>query len=85
MIFRQLLGAPAMSTYWQPSIPQAWQWHLLAPWIESCPAENPPVEWSLFPELRVENATTLIREGSKAAVHTNITALTQPGDVIYFS
>lgn len=84
-IFRQLLGAPAMATYWQPSIPQAWQWQLLAPWIESCPAENPPVEWSLFPELKVDNNPSLVRAGSKAAVNTNTTALINPGDTIYFS
>lgn len=84
-IFRQLLGAPAMATYWQPSIPNQWQWQLLAPWIQSCPPENPPVEWSLFPELKVDNNPTLVRPGSKAAVSTNVTALINPGDTIYFS
>ncbi|KAK9899226.1 hypothetical protein P389DRAFT_202165 [Cystobasidium minutum MCA 4210] len=73
------------ATLMSQSIATETRQQLLAPWIESCPAENPPVEWSLFPELKVDNNPSLVRAGSKAAVNTNTTALINPGDTIYFS
>lgn len=85
MAFRQMSGAPAIDIFFAPGTPQAWQWTLLAPWIESCPKENPRVEWSNFPKLSVDNNPSLSYEGSKAAVSTNITQLVSPGETIYFS
>lgn len=78
-------GAPAMTVYFEPGIPQAWAWTLLAPYIQSCPEENPRVEWSNFPKLNVDNNPTLRYEGSRAAVSTNITQLVNVGETIYFS
>lgn len=85
MVFRQFAGAPAMDVYFEPGIPQAWSWTLLAPYIQSCPKENPRVEWSNFPKLNVDNNPTLRYEGSRAAVSTNITQLVNVGETIYFS
>lgn len=78
-------GAPAMDVYFEPGIPQAWSWTLLAPYIQSCPKENPRVEWSNFPKLNVDNNPTLRYEGSRAAVSTNVTQLVNVGETIYFS
>ncbi|KAK9896246.1 hypothetical protein P389DRAFT_76656 [Cystobasidium minutum MCA 4210] len=85
MVFRQFAGASAMPVYFEPGIPQAWSWTLLAPYIQSCPKENPRVEWSNFPKLNVDNNPTLRYEGSRAAVSTNITQLVNTGETIYFS
>jgi len=85
MGFRQLTGSPAVDVFFEAGIPQSWAWTLLAPWIQSCPEENPLVRWSNYPALTVVNNPTLAYAGSKAAVQTNRTALTQPGDVIQFT
>jgi hypothetical protein len=80
-----MTGGSAMPKYFEPAIPQAWHWTLLAPWIQSCPKENPRVEWSNFPKLSVDNVPALHYEGSRAAVSTNITQRVTPGEKIYFT
>lgn len=86
MIFRQFTGGPAMDVYFETGIPQAWQWTLLAPLIQSCPPENPRIGWSNYPTLRVDNQNPLRYDGSKSAVSTNITQpLAGPGKTIYYS
>lgn len=84
-VFRQFAGAFPMPVFFESGIPQAWAWTLLAPWIQSCPQENPKVGWSNFPALTVENEPRLQFDGSQAAVSTNRTALTQPSQRVDFS
>lgn len=74
-----------MTVYFEPGVPQAWAWTLLAPYIQSCPEENPRVEWSNFPKLNVDNNPSLTYAGSRAAVSTNVTQLVNVGETIYFS
>lgn len=78
MVFRQFTGAPAMDVYFETGIPQAWAWTLLAPYIQSCPQENPRIGWSNFPALEVVNNPSLSYAGSQSDVSTNITQLTFP-------
>lgn len=85
MAFRQFLGVPGMDVYFEPGIPQAWAWTLLAPYIQSCPAETPRIGWSNYASLTVENNPSLIFDGSKSAVSTNISRLITAGDKVEFS
>jgi hypothetical protein len=85
MAFRQFLGVPGMDVYFEPGIPQAWAWTLLAPWIQSCPSETPRIGWSNYASLTVDNNPSLIFDGSKSAVSTNISRLVTAGDKIEFS
>ena len=78
MVFRQFTGAPAMDVYFETGIPQAWAWTLLAPYIQSCPKENPRIGWTNFPALTVVNNPSLSYAGSQSDVSTNITQLTFP-------
>lgn len=74
-----------MPVFFETGVPQAWAWTLLAPWIQSCPEENPKVGWSNFPALTIENEPRLQFNDSQAAVSTNRTALTQPSQRIDFT
>jgi len=86
MGFRQLTGSPAVDVFFEAGIPQSWAWTLLAPWIQSCPEENPLVRWSNYPALNIEGPNTLAYAGSKAAVQTNRTQLVVPGEtVVHFN
>ncbi|EIW82778.1 Rds1 protein [Coniophora puteana RWD-64-598 SS2] len=82
MVFRQFEGLFPMALWFVPGIPQAWQWTLLAPYIKSCPKENPHIEWQNFPALTINNNPNATRHDSKAAVSTNVTQLSHPGDEI---
>lgn len=64
--------------YFETGVPQAWAWTLLAPYIQSCPPENPRIGWSNFPALTVVNNPSLSYAGSQSDVSTNITQLTFP-------
>jgi len=85
MVFRQFAGAFPMPVYFEAGIPQAWAWTLLAPYIESCPADTPRVQWSNFPALTVVDAPSLLQEGSQSAVSTNTTAKVSPGQTVKFT
>ncbi|EIW82785.1 Rds1 protein, partial [Coniophora puteana RWD-64-598 SS2] len=75
MIFRQFEGLFPTTLWFIPGIPQAWQWTLLAPYVKSCPKENPYIKWQNFPALTVDNNPDAVRSGSKALVSTNRTQL----------
>jgi len=85
MVFRQFTGAFPMPVYFESGIPQNWAWTLLAPYIQSCPATNPRVQWSNFPALTVENVAPLAYDGSQAAVSTNRSANIELGQQINLS
>lgn len=74
-----------MPVHFESGIPQAWAWTLLAPWIQSCPKENPKVGWSNFPALTIKDEPKLQFDGAEAAVSTNRSALTHPSERIDFT
>lgn len=73
-----------MPEWFETGISQSMQWTLLAPYIVSCPAENPHVKWQNFPALNISNNPSIIQDGYEAAITHNRTALTSPGFVVNF-
>ncbi|XHG04663.1 hypothetical protein AWENTII_007914 [Aspergillus wentii] len=51
MIFRQFEGLFPMPVWFEPAIPHAWAWSLLAPLIKSCPSNQTRLAWQNFPAL----------------------------------
>ncbi|KIM69182.1 hypothetical protein SCLCIDRAFT_1176906 [Scleroderma citrinum Foug A] len=84
MVFRQLQGLFPMAVWFIAGIPQAWAWTLLSPYLVTCPEENPYIKWQIFPYLTVTNNPNAIRSGSKAAVSTNVSAISYPGYEVHF-
>ncbi|KAI6169397.1 ferritin-like domain-containing protein [Pisolithus thermaeus] len=84
MAFRQLEGLFPMAVWFIAGIPQAWAWTLLSPYLVHCPAENPYIKWQIFPYLNVTNNPIAIRNDSKAAVSTNVSAISYPGYQVNF-
>ncbi|KAF9554658.1 hypothetical protein CPC08DRAFT_712715 [Agrocybe pediades] len=85
MIFRQFEGLFPM-----PSM----AWSLLAPYLVSCPAENPRIEWQNFPALNIENnpdATPLYNtsipgnDTTPAITHNRTIPLSYPGREVYLT
>ncbi|KXN92399.1 Protein rds1 [Leucoagaricus sp. SymC.cos] len=54
-IFRQFEGLFPMPVWFEVGITQSMAWTLLAPYIVSCPAENPRIAWQNFPALNITN------------------------------
>lgn len=79
MIFRQFSGAHPMPVYFETGISQAMSWSLLAPYIVSCPAANPHIEFPNYPLLSVTNDANLLQDGYLANITHNRTSLTEPG------
>ncbi|TFY75381.1 hypothetical protein EWM64_g8632 [Hericium alpestre] len=55
MALRQMEGLFPMPYYFVPSITQSMHWSLIAPFIATCPPENPTVNWTVFPPLTILN------------------------------
>jgi hypothetical protein len=55
MVFRQFEGLFPMPFWHTTAITQSMTWTLLAPYIKSCPATNPRIEWMNFPGLNITN------------------------------
>jgi hypothetical protein len=85
MIFRQFSGAQPMPVYFETGISQAMAWSLLSRYIVECPAQNPKIEWPIYPFLNVDNGVPLTVDGYNAAITHNRTTLTQPGCVLSLS
>ncbi|WVR03165.1 hypothetical protein IAU60_000155 [Kwoniella sp. DSM 27419] len=85
MIFRQFAGAFPMPVFFETGISQAMSWSLLQPYLVSCPAENPRIEWPIFPALKVDNDANLLVDGYEAAITHNRTSLTEPGRQVQLS
>ncbi|KAL4080342.1 ferritin-like domain-containing protein [Scleroderma yunnanense] len=84
MAFRQLQGLFPMAVWFIAGIPQAWAWTLLSPYLVTCPSDNPDIKWQIFPYLTVTNNPNAIRSDSKAAVSTNVSAISYPGYEVNF-
>ncbi|WVN90225.1 uncharacterized protein L203_105461 [Cryptococcus depauperatus CBS 7841] len=85
MIFRQFSGAHPMPVYFETGISQSMAWSLLQHYLVTCPAENPRIEWQIFPNLNVNNDANLLVDGYLAAITHNRTSLTEPGRKVEFS
>lgn len=85
-VFRQFQGLSAMPYDFIVGVPQAFQWTLLAPYITSCPASNPKVEFQNFPGLQVTNGPDALSNstGSWPAISTVNNTLTRPGRRVEF-
>ncbi|PRQ78026.1 Ferritin-like domain-domain containing protein [Rhodotorula toruloides] len=55
MIFRQFQGLPAMPEWFETGLPQSYAWTLLSPYIQSCPPNNPRIEFTRFPLINITN------------------------------
>jgi hypothetical protein len=78
LIFREFAGAAPFPVYFEAGISQSMAWTLLSPYLVSCPAENPRIEWARFPDLNVNNNPNLTAEGIPSAIATNRTAFVTP-------
>lgn len=78
LIFRQLAGAFPMPVWFEAGIPQAWAWTLLSPYIKSCPAENPRIEFPIFPALTFKQPQNLYSDQYNASISNNRTAFVTP-------
>jgi len=81
MAFRQFKGLFPMPVDFETGITQSMAWTLLSPYISSCPASNPRIEWQHFPQLYIDNNPNSSFLG-KAAVSTNRTSLSEPGRTV---
>ena len=54
MIFRQFEGLFPMPVWFEVGITQSMAWTLLAPYLVTCPADNPHIIWQNFPALSIE-------------------------------
>jgi hypothetical protein len=43
-----------MPFWFVPGITQAMHWTLLSPYLVECPAENPRIEWPIYPGLTIQ-------------------------------
>lgn len=84
MIFRQFEGLFAMPVWFETGITQSMAWTLLAPYLESCPKENPKIKWRNFPALNVTNNPNAIDPNYGPAVSRNRPHLTEPGREVTF-
>ncbi|KAL7420270.1 hypothetical protein Q5752_005239 [Cryptotrichosporon argae] len=82
---RQFAGAFPVPVYFETGISQSMTWSLLSPYLVSCPAENPRIEWNIFPALNVTNQESLIVDGYNASISHNRTSLTEAGRVVSVS
>ncbi|TFK27483.1 Rds1 protein [Coprinopsis marcescibilis] len=94
MIFRQFEGLFPMPVWFETGITQSMAWTLLAPYITSCPAENPRIEWQNFPALNITNnpdATPLVTNGiagqdtSPGITRNRSEPLSSPGRTVTFT
>lgn len=88
MAFRQFEGLFPMPEWFETGVPQSWAWTLLSPWIKSCPQENQPLAWEIYPALIWSNQPDAIAAGKAAggpSISNNVTALTEEGQENMFT
>lgn len=85
--FRQFQGLSSMPYDFITGVPQSFQWTLMAPYITSCPAENPLIEFPVFPALTVKNKPAALTNEtySRPAISTVNNTLTKPGRKVELS
>lgn len=84
--FRQFQGLSPQPYDFIVGVPQAFAWTLIAPYITSCPAKNPKIEFQNFPALEVTNGPDALSNstGSRPAISTVNNTLTEPGRRVEF-
>lgn len=85
MAFRQLAGAFPMPVWFETGISQSMAWTLLSPYLIECPAENPRIEWNIFPTLNILNNPNLTDPNIPAALSTNRTQFISVNSTLHFS
>ncbi|KAF8909800.1 Rds1 protein [Gymnopilus junonius] len=94
MIFRQFEGLFPMPVWFEVGITQSMAWTLLAPYLVSCPAENPRIIWQNFPALNIENNLNATAyndtnstgyETTPAITHNRTDPLSYPGREVTFT
>ncbi|KJA16414.1 hypothetical protein HYPSUDRAFT_147726 [Hypholoma sublateritium FD-334 SS-4] len=94
MIFRQFEGLFPMPVWFEAGITQSMAWTLLAPYIVSCPASNPKIEWQNFPALNITNnpnatayfnLSVIGNETTPAITHNRSEPLSYPGREVFFT
>ncbi|KAG8782148.1 hypothetical protein FRC12_021174 [Ceratobasidium sp. 428] len=84
MIFRQFEGLFPMAVWFETGITQSMAWTLLAPYLESCPKENPTIKWRNFPALTITNNPNGTDPNYKAAIANTRPKLSEPGRTVNF-
>ncbi|KAF8972148.1 Rds1 protein [Flammula alnicola] len=94
MIFRQFEGLFPMPVWFEAAITQSMAWTLLAPYIVSCPAENPRIKWQNFPALNINNNpdatgyfnnSVVGNDTTPAITHNRTVPLSYPGREVFFT
>ncbi|KAH9483520.1 Protein rds1 [Psilocybe cubensis] len=94
MIFRQFEGLFPMPVWFETGISQSMAWTLLAPYLVTCPAENPRIEWTNFPALNIINNpdatplynTSIIGNNTTPAItHNRSEPLSYPGREVFLT
>ncbi|PPQ96315.1 hypothetical protein CVT26_005678 [Gymnopilus dilepis] len=94
MIFRQFEGLFPMPVWFEVGITQSMAWTLLAPYLVTCPADNPHIIWQNFPALSIENnpnatgynnTNTTGYATTPAITHNRTVPLSYPGREVYFT
>ncbi|ODQ58012.1 hypothetical protein WICANDRAFT_34481 [Wickerhamomyces anomalus NRRL Y-366-8] len=85
-VFRQFQGLSAMPYDFIVGVPQSFAWTLLAPYITTCPAKNPTINFQNFPGLQVTNGPDALSNstGSWPAISVVNNTLTEPGRRVEF-
>ncbi len=74
-----------MPVWFESGISQSMAWTLLSPYLIECPAENPRIEWNIFPYLYINNNPNLTNANIPAAISTNRTALSASNQTLELS
>jgi len=94
MSFRQFEGLFPFPVWFETGITQSMHWTLLAPYVVTCPAENPRIAWQNFPALNITNnpdATPYYNtsipgnDTTPAITHNRSEPLSFPGRRVEFS
>jgi len=84
MIFRQFEGLFPMAVWFETGITQSMAWTLLAPYLESCPKENPTIKWRNYPALTITNNPNGTDPNYLAAITHSRPHLSDAGRVVNF-
>ncbi|KAJ4495920.1 Rds1 protein [Lentinula edodes] len=79
MILRQFEGLFPMPVWHETGITQSMAWSLLSPYLKTCPAENPRIEFQIFPGLNITNNPNVTELDLTPGISNNVTSLSAPG------
>ncbi|KAJ4490090.1 hypothetical protein J3R30DRAFT_3278523 [Lentinula aciculospora] len=85
MIFRQFEGLFPMPVWHETGITQSMAWTLLSPYLKTCPAENPRIEFQIFPGLSIKNNPNATYLSLTPGISNNVPSLSSPGRELQFT